>query len=91
MYLLELAMKTLVNATMKASLADAPRFLVTSCPWLKGRIMRWSQGGVTVRYDIPNVPWDNDHTVIPKDDPASHTSSYTTNMCISPKTEVTAL
>ena len=53
--------------------------------------MRWSQGGVTVRYDLPNVPWDNDHSKIPKDDPASHTSSYTSNLCISPNTEVIAL
>ncbi len=91
MYLLELAMRNLQSQTATASLATAQRFQVASCPWLKGRIMRWSQGGVTVRYDLPNVPWDNDHSKIPKDDPASHTSSYTSNLCISPNTEVIAL
>jgi len=72
-----------------ASLATAQRFRVTNCPWLKGRIMRWSQGGVTVKYDLPNTPWNSDHKPPEKDDPESHTSSYTGLLCVSSHTEVT--
>jgi hypothetical protein len=44
-----------------------------------------------VKYDIPNTPWNEDHVPPEKDDPASHTSSYTGFMSISPHTEVTEL
>ncbi len=74
---------------MTASLATAQRFRVTSCPWLKGRIMRWSPGGVTVKFDIPNTPWDEDHKPPEKDAPEAAVGNYSGNMCISPHTEVT--
>lgn len=89
MYLLDLAMRKLTKPTTIASLADAQRFLVTNCPWLKGRIMRWSQGGVTVKYDVPNTPWNADNLPPEADDPESNVGSYTGNICVSPHTEVT--
>lgn len=89
MYLLSLAMMHLPNPRSVAELATARRFRVTDCPWLKGRIIRWSQSGVTVKFDIPNTPWDADHKPCDEDDPAAHVGNYSGMMCVSAKTEVT--
>ena len=89
MYLLSLAMRTLATPRDVSSLQDAQRFRVTSCPWLKGRIIRWSPGGVTVKFDIPNKPWDDDHKPPDAEDPASHVGNYGGAMCVSARTEVT--
>ena len=53
--------------------------------------MRWSPGGVTVKFDIPNKPWDDDHKSLDTDAPEGMVGNYSGGMCISPKTEVTAL
>lgn len=89
MYLLDLAKKTLESPSALASLAEATHFTVTSCPWLKGRIIRWSPGGVTVKFDVPNTPWDDDNLPPDEDDPASNVSSWTGVLCLSATTEVT--
>lgn len=89
MYLYELA-KTVLKTHLEVSPLDsATRFTVTSCPWLKGRILRWSQGGVTVKYDIPNKPWNNDHKTPEADEPEGHVGNYTAAMSVSRNTEVT--
>lgn len=53
-------------------------FVVTNCPWLKGRIMRSTQGGVTVKFSANNQPPDDDVV-----------GSYNTPICLSSQTEVT--
>ena len=89
MYLLELAKKSLSSPAAKADLQSATRFTVNSCPWLKGRIIYWSPGGVTVKYDIPNTPFDNDHLKPEKDAPEASVGNYSNLMCVSGMTEVT--
>jgi len=88
MYLIDLAKVELTDHSMTHSLATAPRFRVTSCPWLAGRIMRWSPGGVTVKFDVPNTPWNADNVPPEKDDPESNVGNYTGVMCVSAQTEV---
>lgn len=56
------------------------KFKVTNCPWMKGRIMRSTQGGVTVKLSIPNTA--------PGDDVVGN---YTAPICMSGQTEVTPL
>lgn len=91
MYLIELAKKSGAEHSTTLLPADAPRFRVTNCPWLKGRIVRWHHTGVTVKYDVPNTPWDDDHLKPDKDAPEAAVGNYTSSMSISPRTEVTAL
>lgn len=91
MYLLDLAKKSKTPHSTTLSSAIAPRFRVSSCPWLKGRITRWSSGSVTVKYDIPNKPWDNDHIAPDADAPEASVGNYSGTMSISPRTEVTEL
>ena len=76
--------------TTMALLADAQRFRVTNCPWLKGRIMRWSPGGVTVKFDLPNRPF-TDEGVPSDDDDLVRVGNYTGVMCLSSRTEVTEI
>jgi hypothetical protein len=90
LHLLELAMTKLESPRNVALLAEATRFTVTSCPWLKGRIIRWSLAGVTVKFDVPNTPWDDDNIPPDKDAPEAGVGNYTGVMCISGNTEVTA-
>ena len=87
MYLLDLAMRTLASPSVTAPLQSAQRFRVTGCEWLKGRIIRWSPGGVTVKFDIPNQPFEEDGQ--PPADDAITVGNYSGCMCISSFTEVT--
>lgn len=91
MYLRDLAMETLKSPKAIADLDRAQRFRVSSCPWLVGKIIRWSQGGVTVKFSVPNTPWDEDHKPLEKDEPAAHVGNYTGVLCVSAFTEVTKL
>lgn len=57
------------------------RFRVTNCPWLKGRIMRSTTGGVTVKLTTKNQ--------VPEDIAGGAYSSPI--ICMSGRTEVTEL
>ena len=61
------------------SRADAA-FQVTNCPWLKGRIMRSSPGGVTVKLKQKNQ--------VPEDIAGG---AYSAPICFSGQTKVTEL
>ena len=89
MYLIELCRKSKTEHSTTLSSAIAPRFLVTNCPWLKGRVIRWSHDGIAVRYDTPNKPWDDDHLAPDPSRPEASVGNYSGIMTISPHTEVT--
>lgn len=56
------------------------RFRVTGCTWLEGRIMRSTAGGVTVKLTAKNQ--------VPEDIAGG---AYSSPICLSSETEVTAL
>lgn len=90
MFLLDLAMTTIPSPITTGSPATVQRFRVTECPWLVGKIVRWSPAGVTVKFDMPNHPFTDAGTKHDEDD-MGQVGNYTGFICVSAHTEVTPL